>query len=168
MAEGLDGPVHGTILVTLGLILRGQSVIVTTQCCGDRGHYGNSIKYWPVAFASRALTETESRYAQIEKELLALVYVCTKFHHYIYGRAVTVETDHQPLITILKKPLHTASARIQRLMLRCSVTTSTSSTRGAGSTTSLMLSPVHICPPLTTLRKRRSTRSWWWMSSPHT
>lgn len=71
-----------------------------------------------VAFASRALTETESRYAQIEKELLALVYACTKFHHYIYGRAVTVETDHQPLITILKKPLHTASARIQRLMLR--------------------------------------------------
>lgn len=41
-----------------------------------------------------------------------------KFHHYIYGRAVTVETDHQPLITILKKPLHTASARIQRMMLR--------------------------------------------------
>ncbi|KAJ8365224.1 hypothetical protein SKAU_G00140550 [Synaphobranchus kaupii] len=72
----------------------------------------------PVAFASRALTETESRYAQIEKELLALVYACTKFHHYIYGRPVTVETDHQPLITILKKPLHTASARLQRMMLR--------------------------------------------------
>lgn len=72
----------------------------------------------PVAFASRAHTETESHYAQIEKELLALVYACTKFHHYIYGRAVTVETDHQPLITILKKPLHTASARIQRMMLR--------------------------------------------------
>ena len=72
----------------------------------------------PVAFASRALTETESRYAQIEKELLALVYACTKFHHYIYGRAVTVETDHQPLVTILKKPLHTASARLQRMMLR--------------------------------------------------
>lgn len=44
----------------------------------------------PVAFASRALTETESRYAQIEKELLAAVYVCSKFHHYINGRAVTV------------------------------------------------------------------------------
>lgn len=48
----------------------------------------------PVPFAPRALTETESCYAQIEKELLALVYVCTKFHHFIYGRAVTVETDH--------------------------------------------------------------------------
>ena len=31
---------------------------------------------------------------------------------------MTVETDHLPLITILKKPLHTASARLQRMMLR--------------------------------------------------
>ncbi len=53
----------------------------------------------PVAFASRALTETESHYAQIEKELLALVYACHKFHDFIYGRPITVETDHQPLIT---------------------------------------------------------------------
>lgn len=60
----------------------------------------------PVAFASRALTETESRYAQI-KELLDLMYACTKFYHDIYGRVVTVETDH-PLI-ILRKPLDTAS-----------------------------------------------------------
>lgn len=72
----------------------------------------------PVAFASRALTETESRYAQIEKELLALVYACQKFHDYIYGRPVTIETDHQPLITILKKPLHSASARLQWMMLK--------------------------------------------------
>ncbi|RXN39425.1 dynein heavy chain axonemal [Labeo rohita] len=72
----------------------------------------------PVAFASRALTETESRYAQIEKELLALVYACQKFHGYIYGHPVTIETDHHPLITILKKPLHLASARLQRMMLK--------------------------------------------------
>lgn len=71
-----------------------------------------------MVFASRALTETESRYAQLEKELLALVYACQKFHDYIYGGPVTVETDHQPLITILRKPLHSASARLQRMMLK--------------------------------------------------
>jgi len=72
----------------------------------------------PIAFASRSLTDTEVRYAQIEKELLGLVFACVKFHDYIYGRPVTVETDHQPLITILRKPLHTASVRIQRMMLK--------------------------------------------------
>ena len=33
----------------------------------------------PVAFASRALTDTESRYSQIEKELLAVVFALDKF-----------------------------------------------------------------------------------------
>ncbi len=72
----------------------------------------------PVAFASRALTPTKSLYAQIEKEMIALVFATQKFHDFIYGRPATVETDHQPLITILKKPLHTASARLQSMMLK--------------------------------------------------
>ena len=38
-----------------------------------------------IAYASRALTDTQQRYAQIEKEMLAVVFGCTKFHDYIYG-----------------------------------------------------------------------------------
>ncbi|KAL1279192.1 hypothetical protein QQF64_025865 [Cirrhinus molitorella] len=72
----------------------------------------------PVAYASRTLTDTETRYAQIEKELLAVVFTCTKFRDYVYGKSTTVETDHQPLVTILKKPIHTAPARLQRMLLR--------------------------------------------------
>lgn len=72
----------------------------------------------PVAYASRTLTDTETRYAQIEKELLAVVFACTKFRDYVYGKPTLVETDHQPLVTILKKPIHTAPARLQRMMLR--------------------------------------------------
>ncbi|KAL2080104.1 hypothetical protein ACEWY4_023897 [Coilia grayii] len=53
----------------------------------------------PVAFASRALTETETHYAQIEKELLALVYACQKFHDYIYGRPVTVHQIIRQIIS---------------------------------------------------------------------
>ena len=37
---------------------------------------------------------------------------------YIYGKPAIVETDHQPLVSILKKPLHTAPARLQRKILK--------------------------------------------------
>ena len=66
----------------------------------------------PVAYASRALTEMETRYAQIEKELLAVVFACIKFKNYICAKQVTVETDHQPLISITKKSLSAAPARL--------------------------------------------------------
>ena len=44
----------------------------------------------PVAYASRSLSDTEKRYAQIEKELLAVVYGLERFHHYTHGRKVNV------------------------------------------------------------------------------
>ena len=40
----------------------------------------------PVAYASRSLTPAETRYAQIEKELLAVVFGCNRFHQYIYSK----------------------------------------------------------------------------------
>lgn len=61
----------------------------------------------PCAYASKALTETQTRYAQIEKELLAICFGLTKFQEYVYGTKVIVETD-QPLILIFKKPLNKA------------------------------------------------------------
>lgn len=72
----------------------------------------------PIAYASRTLTQTETRYAQIEKELLAVVFACHRFYDYIYGKPVLIETDHQPLVTIHNKPFHTVPARLQRMMLQ--------------------------------------------------
>lgn len=72
----------------------------------------------PIAYASRALTSTQQRYAQIEKELLAVVYGCNKFHQYIYGQTTKVETDHKPLEPIFKKPLHQTPLRLQRMLLQ--------------------------------------------------
>ena len=52
----------------------------------------------PVAFASRSLSPAERNYAQIEKELLSIMFACEKFHQYVYGhRTVTIESDHRPL-----------------------------------------------------------------------
>ena len=72
----------------------------------------------PIAYASRALTQTEQNYAQIEKELLAVVFGFEKFHQFTYGRKVLVESDHKPLEIITKKPLHKAPKRLQRMLLR--------------------------------------------------
>ena len=58
----------------------------------------------PIAYSSCALTDTERNYGQIEKVLLALMYACQKFDSYIFGREFTAETDHKPLVTIMKKP----------------------------------------------------------------
>lgn len=72
----------------------------------------------PVAFASRSLTQTEKNYAQIEKEMLAIVFAAEHFHQYIYGQKVEVISDHKPLQVIVKKPLHKASPRLQLMMLK--------------------------------------------------
>ena len=50
----------------------------------------------PIAFASRALTDTETRYAQIEKEMLAIVFAAEKFDQYTFGHSVTVQSDKNP------------------------------------------------------------------------
>ncbi|CAC5370732.1 unnamed protein product [Mytilus coruscus] len=65
----------------------------------------------------RALTQTQQRYPQIEKETLAIVYGCNKFHEYVYGRRVQIETDHKPLQSIFLKPLHQTPPRLQRLLI---------------------------------------------------
>lgn len=72
----------------------------------------------PVAYASRSLTETEKRYAQIEKELLAVTFGFERYHQYTYGVNVTVENDHKPLENILRKSLVQISSRLQRLLPR--------------------------------------------------
>ncbi|KAK2725576.1 hypothetical protein QYM36_000169 [Artemia franciscana] len=71
-----------------------------------------------VGFASRALSTTEQNYSQLEKELYAIVFGCKHFHHYIYGRKTIVTTHHCPLETILSRPLHTAPAQLQRMMIQ--------------------------------------------------
>ena len=72
----------------------------------------------PVSYASRALTSAEKNYAQIEKELLAIVFACERFDQYVYGRQVTVESDHQPLESIAKKRMEDVPNLLQRMLLR--------------------------------------------------
>ena len=63
------------------------------------------------------MNDTQQNYAQIEKELLAIVFGCERFHQYIYGKHVVIKTDHKPLEAIFLKSLSQAPSRLQRMML---------------------------------------------------
>ena len=72
----------------------------------------------PVEYASRALTPSERKWAQIESEALSVLYGLERFDQYTYGRPVKVENDHKPLAAILRKPLSQAPKRLQNIMMR--------------------------------------------------
>ena len=98
---------------------------VTLQVDASQGGLGAAL--WqpndsgdlqPVAYTSCKMRPNEEMWAQIEKECLAIVSACDKWDLWIYGRQVNVHTDHQPLETIFKKPLHAAPRRLQKMMMR--------------------------------------------------
>ena len=64
----------------------------------------NRPNQWrPIAFASRAMTDVEQRYAQIEKEALTVVCACEKFQDYMFlGRKSSLKliTSHLYLYSI--------------------------------------------------------------------
>ena len=65
------------------------------------------------------MTETERRYAQIEKEALAITWGCEKFTDYILGCRFLVESDHKMLIPLLNtKQLDSLPPRVLRFCLR--------------------------------------------------
>ena len=72
----------------------------------------------PIAFASKSLSGCEQRYANIEREMLAVVFGCERFHTFVYGKHFTVESDHKPLEMIHLKNLAAAPQRLQRMLLR--------------------------------------------------
>ena len=53
-----------------------------------------------IAHASKTLNQAEKNYPQIQREALELVYGVTKFHQFLFGRRLILQTDHQPLVTI--------------------------------------------------------------------
>ena len=63
-----------------------------------------------IAFASKSLTDAETRYANIERELLAIIFACQRFSTYLLGRSFVAEM-------IAMKNLANAPPRLQRMLL---------------------------------------------------
>ncbi|XP_028418333.1 uncharacterized protein K02A2.6-like [Dendronephthya gigantea] len=71
-----------------------------------------------ICYSSRALSEVEQRYSQIEREALAIMWGCEKYHLYLYGKPFSVITDHKPLVKIFNDPAHKPPPRIERWILK--------------------------------------------------
>ena len=67
----------------------------------------------PVAYASKALTPAEKRYANIERGMFALVYGCERFRNYVFGHKFSVQSDHKPLAAIHLKHFSAAPRRLR-------------------------------------------------------
>lgn len=70
-----------------------------------------------IAYASKALTDTEQKYSSIERETLAVKWACHKFRLYLYGHDFTVYTDLLPLVALFKNKRAKLSLRIERWIL---------------------------------------------------
>lgn len=87
------------------------------------GHKISPTAEAPIAFHSCSMNETERRYAQIDKEALAIIRGVKKFHDYLYGQQFEIRTDHKPLLGLLAKDKPTPSMlspRMQRWSLMLS------------------------------------------------
>jgi len=109
-------------LLTHSPVLRYFSPALETIVQCDASSFGISAVLMQdgavVEYASRALTEGETNWAQIEKELLSIQFGCERFHTYLYARHFKCQTDHRPLLAIHKKALGAAPKRLQRMLMR--------------------------------------------------
>lgn len=71
----------------------------------------------PISFASKTLNVSQTKYSQIEREALSIIFGVTRYHQYLYGRKFELLTDNQALVTLLhpskKLPVMTLH-RLQR------------------------------------------------------
>jgi hypothetical protein len=63
----------------------------------QKGVDGNPV---PLHYASYPFTATESRYPQIDREVLAIYWAVKRFHLYLYGKDFKIVTDHQPHVSL--------------------------------------------------------------------
>ena len=71
-----------------------------------------------MAFYSKKLTPTASRYHVTDRELMGVYLGCMKWRHYLHGNVCHICTDHEPLVYIFAQSLLNArqAHRLERLV----------------------------------------------------
>ena len=55
---------------------------------------------------------------RLKRRILAIVFSVEECYDFTFGRRTVVHTDHKPLESIFKKPLHRAPKRLQGMLIR--------------------------------------------------
>ena len=84
-------------------------------CLTQRSDEGEEM---PVYFISHKLSDTQKKWATIEKESYAIFYAVQKLDYLLYGSQFVIKTDHQPLIYLLRSPSN--NKKVQNWMLQLS------------------------------------------------
>ena len=97
----------------------GRSLPMTIQVDASQVSLGAALlqNHKPMAFASKAPTETKCHYTNIEREMLAVIFGTEWFRTYVYGRSFTIKSDHKPLESISQKNLADMPAQLQHMLL---------------------------------------------------
>ena len=74
-------------------------------------------QWLPVTSSSRTLTNVDTRYSQLEREMLGIVFALTRFRQYVLGRHIEVYTDHKPLLPIVQTPFDDVPPRLPRCLV---------------------------------------------------
>ena len=99
---------------TLPVTVQADASLRGLGACLIQKHNGEDQ---PIAFASKSLTDVETWYANIERELLAIVFACQHFSTYLLGRSFIAESEHKLLEMIAMKNLANAPPCLQRMLL---------------------------------------------------
>ena len=95
------------------------SLPVTIQVDASQVGLG-AVLLWnhiPMAFASKALTDAECHYSNIDREMLAVIFGAERFITYVYGRSFNIESDNKPLESIFQKNLADMPAKLHHMLL---------------------------------------------------
>ena len=71
----------------------------------------------PIHFLSHKLSDTQTRWATVEKEAFAIHFALQKLHHYLYSSTFKIFTDHKPLERLLKSPMKNKKIQLWALAI---------------------------------------------------